>query len=129
MLDAISCLFYCVTFGPTNKLFSLYSGRSIFSCRASARGSSMNRFYSFRVISIFLNIIKLYLPESCRILFFVAEISSNLSFLIVRIVNSILGIEIRKNKIVKFLIRDCHKGKIGIVKLSRVCQFSRRLED
>ena len=53
---------------------------------------------------------------SCRILFFVAEISSNLSFLIVRIVNSVLGIEIRKNKIVNFLIRDCHKGKIGIVK-------------
>ena len=56
------------------------------------------------------------LAESCRILFFVAEISSNLSFLIVRIVNSILGIEIRKHKIVNFLIRDCHKGKLGIVK-------------
>ena len=54
---------------------------------------------------------------------YVAEISSYLSLLIVRIVNSVLGIEIRKNKIVNFLIRDCHKrenrdchkGKIGIV--------------
>ena len=49
-------------------------------------------------------------------MFFVAEISANLSFLIVRIVNSIFGIEIRKNEIVNFLIRDCHKGKKGIVK-------------